>query len=102
MDASRDIIESTRPPRPPRPGDPSDPSGTTAAERRTRLLVGAAAVSAVAAAVFTGITAWETHHDRVNTEVIYCTLFAGSQPPDGTETPPRTDAEQKMYDQLGC
>lgn len=102
MDASRDIIESTKPPRPPRPSRSGDPSATIDRERLTRLLVGAVALSAVATAVFTGITAWETHHDRVNTEVIYCSIFSASGPENGTETATRTDAEQRMFDQLGC
>ena len=105
MDPSRDIIESSKPPRPSAPGAPTETIEEAEArvrERRTRLFVGTVAASAVACAVFTGITAWETHQDRVNTEVIYCTLFAperGPEPDAGTDG---TDSLQQMRDQLGC
>ncbi len=75
MDASRDVIESSKPPKPPRPGRASEPGDR---DPRTSLLAQVVALCAVAAAVFTGITAWETHQDRVNTEVIYCTFVSDS------------------------
>lgn len=97
MDASRDIIESAKPPKPPKPGAPDERGDD---ERGTSPLVWTIAASAVAAAVFTGITAWETHQERVNTEVIYCSFLSGPEPGDGTRT--LSEAEQRMSDQLGC
>jgi hypothetical protein len=49
-----------------------------------------------------GITAWETHQDRVNTEVIYCTLFSGIETDDDGEPRTLTDQQQRLADQLGC
>ena len=87
MDASRDVIESSKPPKPPRPGRASEPGD---GDPRTSLLAQVVALCAVAAAVFTGITAWETHQERVNTEVIYCTFMISSA---DTEAPQRTEAD---------
>lgn len=99
MDDSRDIMESAKPPRPPRPGRSSEP---VEGARSANPLLWTVVVGAVAAAVFTGITAWETHQDRVNTEVIYCGLFLDRGPVEGSEPMTLTDAQQRMVDQLGC
>ena len=96
MDASRDVIESAQPPRPPKPPKPID------SERRVRLLLGSVAVAAVAAAAFTGITAWETHQDRVNNEMIYCAFYIGNFSVNGNGNGPETDAYQRLSAQLGC
>lgn len=85
MDPSRDIVESAKPPKPPKPHE---------AERRTNVLLHTVAVAAVATAVFTGITAWETHQARVTTKTIYCSSLSFN---------PEPDAQQKqLLDQLGC
>ena len=99
MDDSRDIMESARPPKPPRPGRSDEP---VEGGRSANPLLWTVVVGAVAAAVFTGITAWETHQDRVNTEVIYCGLFLDRGPVEGSEPMTLTDAQQRMVDQLGC
>ena len=86
MDASRDIMESAKPPKPPRAGgSPESVEG----ERSSQPLLWTVVACAVAIATFSGITAWETHQDRVNTEVIYCTLFSGIS---GIETDDDGDA----------
>ena len=82
-----DIVESAKPPKPPKPHNPHD------AERRTSLLLHTIAVAAVAAAVFTGITAWESHQDRVFNKTIYCAFNADS------DLDPQTT---QLADQLGC
>ena len=99
MDDSRDIMESAKPPRPPRPGRSSEP---VEGARSANPLLWTVVVGAVATAVFTGITAWETHQDRVNTEVIYCGLFLDRGPVEGSEPMTLTDAQQRVVDQLGC
>lgn len=87
MDAFDDIVESAKPPKPLKPPRSHD------AERRTSFLLHAVAVAAVATAAFTGITAWETHQDRVNTKTIYCSFTSNPEP----------DPQQKqLTDQLGC
>ena len=85
MDPSRDIVESAKPPKPPKPHD---------AERRTNLLLHTVAVAAVATAAFTGITAWETHQDRVTTKTIYCSNMSFVPEPD--------TRLQQLLDELGC
>lgn len=85
MDAHDDIVESAKPPKPPKPHD---------AERRTSFLLHAVAVAAVATAAFTGITAWETHQDRITTKTIYCSSFAYNPEPDSQQ--------EQLSDQLGC
>ena len=83
-----EIMESGKPPKPPRPYDP---------ERRTSYLphaVAVAVVASVASAVFTGVTAWETHQDRVFTKNIYCTQF--------TYDVERDTQQEQFADQLGC
>lgn len=80
MNAFDDIIES---PKPPKSHDP----------RRTSFLRQVVAVAAVATAAFTGITAWETHQERVNTKSFYCS-FA----PDPANNP----EDSELLDQLDC
>ena len=99
MDASRDIMESARPPKPPRRSGSPDP---VEGERSSQPLLLTVVACAVAIATFTGITAWETHQDRVNTEVIYCGLFLDRGPVEGSEPMTLTDGQQRMVDQLGC
>ena len=84
MNASDDIIESSRPPKPPNSHDPA---------QRPSFLRQVVAVAAVATAAFTGLTAWETHQERVNTKWFYCS-FA----PDPANNP----KDQKLIDQLDC
>lgn len=91
MSASDDILESSKPPKPPKPPRPPRPHDT---ERRTSVLLHVAAVAAVATAVFTGITAWETHEDRVTTKTIYCSSFGYNPEPD--------PQQKQLSDQLGC
>ncbi|MCF6377677.1 hypothetical protein L2K70_08675 [Nocardioides KLBMP 9356] len=93
MDASRDIIESAKPPKPPRPGARPEPMDRG---RGASPLAWIIAACAAAAAVFTGITAWETHQDRLNTETVYCTFMSGAQPDE------MTPSQKRMADQLGC
>ena len=84
MDASDDIIESAKPPKPPKSQDPG---------RRTSFLLQVVAVAAAATAAFTGITAWETYQDRVNTKAFYCTFAADPEPnPD----------QNQLSEQLDC
>ncbi|HEV2798021.1 MAG TPA: hypothetical protein VGV65_10415 [Nocardioides sp.] len=90
MDASDDIMQSAKPPKPPRPTDPHD------AERRRSVLLHTVAVAAVAAAVFTGVTAWEVHQDRTFTKNLYCSSFAASSE---SESDPQ---ESELADKLGC
>jgi hypothetical protein len=98
MDASREVIESAQPPRPPKPQKPID------TERRTRFLLGSVAVAAVASAAFTGITAWETHQDRVNNEMVYCAFYIGTASVSGDVNAggPETDTYRRLSAQLGC
>jgi hypothetical protein len=88
MDDSRDIMESAKAPKPPGPTDPYD------AERRTSFLLHTIAVASVAAAFFTGITAWETHEEHRITKTVYCTSFSYNSEPD--------PQQEKLFDQLGC
>ena len=88
MDAREDIMESARPPKPPRQPRPQDDA------RRTRLLLHAVAVAAVATAVFTGITAWETHQDRVTTKTVYCSSLSFNPEPD--------EQQKQLLDDVGC
>jgi hypothetical protein len=81
MDAVEDTIGS---PNPPKSHDP---------QRRKRFLRYVVAVAVVAAAAFSGITAWETHQDRVNSKAFYC-AFASD--------PGNDPGQQKLSDQLGC
>ena len=84
MDPHEDAVGSARPPSPPTSHAP---------ERSRRILLQVVAVAAVATAAFTGITAWETHQDRLNSKQFYCT-FASD---------PGTDPAQKqLSDELGC
>lgn len=99
MDDSRDIMESAKPPRPPRPGRSGEPGE---GGRSASPLLWTVVACAIAVATFTGITAWETHQDRVNTEVIYCGLFLDRGPVEGAEPVTLTEAQQRMVDQLGC
>ena len=100
MDDSRDIMESARPPRPPRPGRSGEP---VEGGRSANPLLWTVVACAVAIATFTGITAWETHQDRVNTEVIYCSLFLNLENQDDAGDPvPLSDQQQQLSDQLGC
>ena len=52
------------------------------------------AVAAVATAAFTGITAWETHQDRVTTKTVYCSNLSFVPEPN--------PQMQQLSDQLGC
>ena len=87
MNAPDDIIESAKPPKPPKARGPVRRSSFL------RQAVAVAAVAAVATAAFTGITAWETHQERVNTKSFYCS-FA----PDPATSP----EEKELIDQLDC
>jgi hypothetical protein len=91
MDARDDIIESARPPRPPKGHDPG--LGTSV----LRQAVAVAAVGAVATAAFTGITAWETHQERVNTKLFYCTFAAEPGP-----NPAPDSRAEELSEQLDC
>ncbi|MBD3924290.1 hypothetical protein IEZ26_06625 [Nocardioides cavernae] len=83
MDAFDDVIESAKPPKSPRSED---------TRRRPSFLLQAVTVAAVATAAFTGITAWETYQDRVNTKAFYCTFAASPEPnPDQTDLAERLD-----------
>jgi len=62
-----DSIGADGPVRPPRPRDP---------ERRKRLLAYVVVGSALAAAVFSGVTAWETHQHRMMDHDLYCAGYA--------------------------
>jgi hypothetical protein len=83
------VEESIGSPKPPKSHDP---------ERSTRFLRQVIALAAVAVAVFSGITAWETHQDRVHSKAFYCTFAT-----DGDTSGPGDDPGQKrLYEQLGC
>ena len=88
MNASDDIIESAKPPKGPKAHDPG---------RRTSFLRQAVAVAAVATAAFTGITAWETHQERVNTKAFYCTFAADPGP-----NPAPDSTAKELSEQLDC
>jgi hypothetical protein len=88
MSASDDILESAKPPKAPKAYDP---------ERRTTRLRHAVAVAAVATAAFTGITAWETHQERVNTKDFYCTFAVDPGPDPGPDS-----AAKRLSEQLDC
>lgn len=99
MDPSREVMESARPPKPPKPYDPTDrPDG----DRGTRALLSVIALAAVAAATSTGIGAWEQHRERVNNEVIYCTLVFDNGTGSGDQRSPETAGERALADQLNC
>ena len=102
MDSSRDVIESAKPPRPPRPGRSGRSPEESDGDRSVTPMQWTIAACAVAAAVFTGITAWETHQDRVNTETIYCGFYASGQTDENGDERQLTDYEQRLVDQLGC
>ncbi len=91
MDASDDIIESAKPPKPSKPSKRPDPGQGTSLFRQ------AVVAAAVATAVFTGITAWETHQERVNTEFFYCTFAVDPGP-----NPPPNSPAKKLSEQLDC
>jgi hypothetical protein len=89
MDELEDTIGSAKPPRQRKPRDP---------ERSKRVLLQVIAVAAVASAAFTGVTAWETHQDRVHSHAFYCTFAS-----DGGSGEPGKDPGQKLlFKQLGC
>jgi hypothetical protein len=88
MDASDDIIESAKPPKPSKGHDPG---------LKTSFFRQAVAVAAVATAAFTGITAWETHQERVNTKVFYCTFAADPGPNPAPDSP-----ANELSEQLDC
>ncbi|MBL0749417.1 hypothetical protein [Nocardioides baculatus] len=102
MDASRDIMESAKPPKPPRPGTSGRSPEEVDGARSVNPLLWTITACAVAAAVFTGITAWETHQDRANTELIYCSFYSGDQLQQEGEERTLTDYEKRLVDQLGC
>ena len=86
MDPVEDSIGSAKPPRPHDPGRPQ------------RLLLQVIAVAAVASAVFTGVTAWETHLERVHSKAFYCTFAS-----DGNSGGAGQDQLQKqLFDDLDC
>ncbi|MBZ5736785.1 hypothetical protein [Nocardioides mangrovi] len=62
-----DSIGSAKPPKPPKP--PRD------RERTRLLLLQVISVAAVVAAVFSGITAWETHRSRAQERDLYCAFY---------------------------
>lgn len=78
---SDDIIESAKPPKEHDPGP------------RASFLRQVVVVAAVATAAFTGVTAWETHQDRVNTKAFYCTFAADPGP---------SSAAKELSEQLDC
>src|SRR3954469_24190931 len=88
-----DSIGSAKPPRPPKPAKPQDP------QRAKRLLLQVIATAAVAAAVLSGITAWETHQQRSMDKALYCQAYAGSS---GTEDASFERQQKKLRDALGC
>ena len=84
MDSAEDAIGTAKPPKPARVHDP---------ERSKRLLLQVIAVAAVAAAVLSGISAWETHQDRLNSRTFYCT-FASD--------PGNDPAQKQLAAELDC
>lgn len=69
-----------------------------------RLVPVVVALAAVACAAFTGITAWETHRDRVNSELVYCTFYVDSfTQGEGVEQSDRdVQRIRALADGLGC
>jgi len=74
MDDARDgmVEDSIGSAKPPKPRDP---------EASKCLLLQVIAAATVAAAVFSGITAWETHQQRATDKTVYCLTYA---PPEDT------------------
>lgn len=70
MDHSEDVVGSARPPKPAKPPRPRDP------ERTKRVLLQVIAVATVATGVCAGLTAWETHAQRVQNEDLYCANYS--------------------------
>jgi len=83
MDSAEEAIGSAKPPTP-KVHDP---------ERSKSFLLQIIAVGAVAAAVFSGITAWESHQDRLNSKAFYC-AFASD--------PGNDPGQKRLADQLDC
>jgi hypothetical protein len=82
-------------PVPPKPRDP---------ERTKRLLLQVIAVAAVATAVFSGVTAWETRQERIVTKEFYCAnsvldYETGELAKDYDDL---EKAQQLVVDALGC
>ncbi|WP_028645721.1 hypothetical protein [Nocardioides sp. URHA0020] len=88
-----DSIGSAKPPRPPRPAGPRDPG------RHQRLLLWVIAAAAVAAAAFTGVTAWETHQHREMDQALYCQAYADS---NETEDQDYVRQQDRLREALGC
>ena|SRR6478735_9239964 len=89
---TEDTIGSAKPPR------PSKPPRDLARTQLTLLRVIAAA--AIAAAVFTGITAWHTYQDRQQTKTLYCAFYDDSSGSSGDENYDRQ--QRQLRDDLGC
>ena len=87
---AEDSIGSAKPPRPPKPHDP---------ERWKRQLLRVIAAAAVAAAVLSGITAWETHQQRAMDKALYCEAYASSS---GSEDATFEEQQKKLRDAIGC
>lgn len=101
MDSSRDIIESNRPPKPPKPpragwsGEPGTPSAS-------RLLPATVALATLACAAFTGVTAWESHRDRTNTQRIYCAFYVDSLSDSQGVAEEEVQRIRALGDELDC
>jgi hypothetical protein len=83
MESAEEAIGSAKPPKP-KVRDP---------ERWKLFVLETIAVGTVAAAVFTGITAWETHQDRLNSKTFYC-AFASDTGGDPTQ--------ERLANELDC
>ena len=88
-----DSIGSAKPPGPPKPVKPHDP------ERAKRQLLQVIAAAAVVTAVFSGITAWETHEHRTTDKALYCTAYAGDVADGGDEY---NEQQKQLRDALSC
>jgi hypothetical protein len=83
MDSAEEAIGSAKPPK----------TKVHNPERSKLFLLQIIAVGAVAAAVLSGITAWETHQDRLNSKAFYC-AFASD--------PGNDPGQKRLADQLDC
>jgi hypothetical protein len=86
-----DSIGSAKPPKAPKPPRQQDP------ERTKRLLLQVIAVAALATAAFSGINAWESHQDRMQTKTLYCQSFLGDSGDADYDK-----QQKKLRDDLGC
>ena len=95
MDDARDgmIEDSIGSARPPKPRDP---------ERTKRVLLWVVAVAAVAAAAFSGITAWETHQHREMDRALYCLTYAPTDDEDADFSSQFSWSPEKVSKALDC